>query len=135
MGIDTECIGSCQSNYHTITTTTKAAFSFESLKSQYYHLSCLFQRPVVGDQIVRDVILEHVRMNWLLTFNLLSISEACSWRSDSTRCYPGTCQNELAAKCQCTANFGGTHCHKSMIKTRIICNFCLVIFFISTGSI
>ena len=71
MGIDTECIGSCQSNYHTITTTTKAAFSFESLKSQYYHLSCLFQRPVVGDQTVPDVILEHVKMNWQLNVNVL----------------------------------------------------------------
>ncbi|CAG2215825.1 unnamed protein product [Mytilus edulis] len=38
--------------------------------------------------------------------------ETCSWRTDSTRCFPGTCADELAASCQCAANFSGTHCEK-----------------------
>ncbi|CAC5394622.1 unnamed protein product [Mytilus coruscus] len=36
--------------------------------------------------------------------------QACSWRKDSTRCYPGTCINEIAASCNCTEGFGGKHC-------------------------
>ncbi|XP_061189002.1 uncharacterized protein LOC133197151 [Saccostrea echinata] len=41
-----------------------------------------------------------------------SCQVACSWRSDSTRCYPGICQDELAANCNCSTGFTGTHCEK-----------------------
>ncbi|XP_071123148.1 uncharacterized protein [Mytilus edulis] len=50
--------------------------------------------------------------------------KACSWRSDSTRCYPGTCSNELAANCQCAANFGGTHCENIQDTPAIEYNHC-----------
>ncbi|XP_046571088.1 LOW QUALITY PROTEIN: uncharacterized protein LOC124279320 [Haliotis rubra] len=36
--------------------------------------------------------------------------EACSWRPDSTGCYPGTCQEELASNCNCSSGFSGTNC-------------------------
>ncbi|VDI52160.1 Hypothetical predicted protein [Mytilus galloprovincialis] len=39
--------------------------------------------------------------------------KACSWRTDSTRCYPGTCTNELFSGCVCADNFSGTHCENS----------------------
>eukprot|EP00105_Crassostrea_gigas_P033283 XP_011456606.1 PREDICTED: teneurin-3-like [Crassostrea gigas] len=39
--------------------------------------------------------------------------KACSWRSDSTRCFPGTCTDGLASKCQCSAGFTGHHCEQS----------------------
>ncbi|XP_076113973.1 uncharacterized protein LOC143082259 [Mytilus galloprovincialis] len=39
-----------------------------------------------------------------------SCQKTCSWRTDSTRCYPGTCADELSANCQCADNFSGTHC-------------------------
>ncbi|XP_071123054.1 uncharacterized protein [Mytilus edulis] len=42
----------------------------------------------------------------------ISCKKTCSWRTDSTRCFPGTCADELAASCQCAANFSGTHCEK-----------------------
>lgn len=48
-------------------------------------------------------------------FFKLIFTEACSWRADSTRCYPGTCADELSANCQCAANFEGTHCEKSRL--------------------
>ncbi|CAG2251380.1 unnamed protein product [Mytilus edulis] len=50
--------------------------------------------------------------------------KACSWRSDSTRCYPGTCSNELAANCQCAPNFGGTHCENIQDTPAIEYNHC-----------
>ncbi|CAG2185452.1 unnamed protein product [Mytilus edulis] len=36
--------------------------------------------------------------------------KACSWRSDSTRCYPGYCDEQLASKCRCTRGFSGIQC-------------------------
>ena len=42
--------------------------------------------------------------------------EACSWRKDSRRCYPGTCANETVGCCKCLDGFGGRHCETS--KTR-----------------
>jgi hypothetical protein len=43
------------------------------------------------------------------------IIEACSWRSDSTRCYPGVCANEIVESCSCTSglvssNFWSLYC-------------------------
>ncbi|CAG2236358.1 unnamed protein product [Mytilus edulis] len=37
-------------------------------------------------------------------------NKACSWRSDSTRCYPGLCDEKLASKCRCTRGFSGIQC-------------------------
>ena len=45
--------------------------------------------------------------------DICSSPEACSWRSDSTRCYPGSCGNELASRCACAQGFSGTHCQTS----------------------
>nr|XP_034301655.1 uncharacterized protein LOC105322112 [Crassostrea gigas] len=50
--------------------------------------------------------------------------KACSWRSDSTRCYPGTCSNELASQCTCTKGFTGTHCQTMTEKANILENEC-----------
>ncbi|XP_046575805.1 uncharacterized protein LOC124283822 [Haliotis rubra] len=36
--------------------------------------------------------------------------KACSWRPDSTWCYPGTCQEELASNCICSLGFSGSNC-------------------------
>ncbi|XP_048259382.1 uncharacterized protein LOC125384385 [Haliotis rufescens] len=36
--------------------------------------------------------------------------KACSWRQDSTWCYPGTCEDELASNCTCAAGFSGPNC-------------------------
>jgi hypothetical protein len=43
------------------------------------------------------------------------IIEACSWRSDSTRCYPGVCTNEIVETCNCTSGFGGYQCDTSKV--------------------
>ncbi|CAG2198378.1 unnamed protein product [Mytilus edulis] len=37
-------------------------------------------------------------------------TEACSWRSDSTRCFPGNCIDEIVETCNCTSGFGGNQC-------------------------
>ncbi|ESO86108.1 hypothetical protein LOTGIDRAFT_176918, partial [Lottia gigantea] len=37
--------------------------------------------------------------------------KACSWRPDS-RCYPGTCRDELFSNCDCSDGFAGTHCNR-----------------------
>ncbi|XP_067661298.1 uncharacterized protein [Haliotis asinina] len=47
---------------------------------------------------------------FLLTSNKKSCTKACSWRSDSTRCYPGTCKGEYASNCSCSSGFTGKHC-------------------------
>ncbi|XP_046557198.1 uncharacterized protein LOC124266448 isoform X2 [Haliotis rubra] len=39
-----------------------------------------------------------------------SCIQACSWRSDSTRCYPGTCRNEYASNCACSSGVTRNHC-------------------------
>jgi hypothetical protein len=41
--------------------------------------------------------------------------EACSWRTDSRRCYPGTCADETVGSCKCLDGFGGRHCETSKI--------------------
>lgn len=50
----------------------------------------------------------------LVTIIFLS-KEACSWRNDSTRCYPGECEHELAANCKCSKGFTGRHCEISKL--------------------
>ncbi|ESO88672.1 hypothetical protein LOTGIDRAFT_165458 [Lottia gigantea] len=37
--------------------------------------------------------------------------KSCSWRPDS-RCYPGTCRDELFSNCYCSVGFTGTHCNR-----------------------
>ncbi|XP_021356985.1 uncharacterized protein LOC110452658 [Mizuhopecten yessoensis] len=44
------------------------------------------------------------------TDNQKSCKQACSWRSDSTRCYPGKCSAETSASCVCMQGFTGHHC-------------------------
>ncbi|XP_069133969.1 uncharacterized protein [Argopecten irradians] len=44
------------------------------------------------------------------TDNRKSCKKACSWRSDSTRCYPGKCSSETADSCVCMQGFTGHHC-------------------------
>lgn len=48
-------------------------------------------------------------------YNFFPSKEACSWRSDSTRCYPGECEHELAANCKCSKGFTGRHCEISKL--------------------
>lgn len=50
-----------------------------------------------------------------LWYCLFSFSEACSWRPDSTRCYPGSCSTELSSSCTCSSGFGGIHCQNSKL--------------------
>ncbi|XP_078321865.1 uncharacterized protein LOC111103999 isoform X3 [Crassostrea virginica] len=49
--------------------------------------------------------------------------QACSWRSDSTRCYPGYCEGELAANCRCVQGFTGKHCEKMTEHADIVSNW------------
>ncbi|XP_046581225.1 uncharacterized protein LOC124288740 [Haliotis rubra] len=51
-----------------------------------------------------------------------SCIQACSWRSDSTRCYPGTCRNEYASSCACSSGFTGKHCQTITTKPTINSN-------------
>ncbi|XP_041351011.1 uncharacterized protein LOC121369994 [Gigantopelta aegis] len=46
--------------------------------------------------------------------------KACSWRSDSTRCYPGTCTGDgLVENCVCATGFYGYHCEKISDKPNL----------------
>ncbi|KAL8623239.1 hypothetical protein ACOMHN_062726 [Nucella lapillus] len=45
--------------------------------------------------------------------------KACSWRADSTRCYPGTCAGELVSRCSCSSGFTGHHCQQITAKPTI----------------
>ncbi|XP_048243311.1 uncharacterized protein LOC124141844 isoform X1 [Haliotis rufescens] len=51
-----------------------------------------------------------------------SCIQACSWRSDSTWCYPGTCRNEYASNCACSSGFTGRHCQTITAKPTINSN-------------
>ncbi|XP_046581226.1 uncharacterized protein LOC124288741 [Haliotis rubra] len=59
-----------------------------------------------------DGVVSHVpgHRAYLLTSNKKSCTQTCSWRSDSTRCYPGTCKGEYASSCSCSSGFTGQHC-------------------------
>ncbi|XP_076085327.1 uncharacterized protein LOC143056126 [Mytilus galloprovincialis] len=56
--------------------------------------------------------------------NKRKCQQACSWRTDSTRCFPGTCTNELASKCICNAYFSGRHCENIDNTPTILYNYC-----------
>lgn len=62
-----------------------------------------------------------------------SCQVTCSWRSDSTRCYPGTCQDELAANCNCSTGFSGTHCEKITEPVSVTYNEATLEFGISSS--
>ncbi|XP_078334035.1 uncharacterized protein LOC111124258 [Crassostrea virginica] len=50
--------------------------------------------------------------------------QACSWRPDSTRCFPGTCADDLASKCTCSPGFTGHHCEQIVTMAEILENEC-----------
>ncbi|XP_046552071.1 uncharacterized protein LOC124261758 [Haliotis rubra] len=56
---------------------------------------------------------------YVASFGNRSCIQACSWRSDSTRCYPGTCRNEYASNCACSSGFTGKHCQTITAKPAI----------------
>ncbi|XP_046557200.1 uncharacterized protein LOC124266449 [Haliotis rubra] len=56
---------------------------------------------------------------YVASFGNKSCIQACSWRSDSTRCYPGTCRNEYASHCACSSGFTGKHCQTITEKPAI----------------
>ncbi|XP_025086756.1 uncharacterized protein LOC112559635 [Pomacea canaliculata] len=49
-------------------------------------------------------------------------NKACSWRSDSTRCYPGSCSTERSSSCNCSSGFGGIHCQNIVSQADIVYN-------------
>jgi hypothetical protein len=56
--------------------------------------------------------------NWIcqrvhFVLQIYDYLEACSWRQDSRRCYPGTCADETVGSCKCLDGFGGHHCETS----------------------
>ncbi|XP_046365956.1 uncharacterized protein LOC124141846 [Haliotis rufescens] len=59
--------------------------------------------------------------------------QACSWRSDSTWCYPGTCRNEYASNCACSSGFTGKHCQT--ITTKPMINFNILRLTASNGDV
>ncbi|XP_067663316.1 uncharacterized protein [Haliotis asinina] len=56
---------------------------------------------------------------YLASYNRRSCKQTCSWRGDSTRCYPGTCRNEYASNCACSSGFTGKHCQTITMKPTI----------------
>ncbi|ESO88609.1 hypothetical protein LOTGIDRAFT_165393 [Lottia gigantea] len=49
-------------------------------------------------------------------------TKACSWRPDSSRCFPGICKDDLYANCNCSNGFTGNHCEKIMAKPEMLYN-------------
>ncbi|ESO83749.1 hypothetical protein LOTGIDRAFT_168990 [Lottia gigantea] len=49
-------------------------------------------------------------------------NKGCSWRSDSSRCYPGTCKDQLFSNCNCSDGFTGNHCEKIVTKAEMLYN-------------
>ncbi|XP_055958832.1 uncharacterized protein LOC126829498 [Patella vulgata] len=54
--------------------------------------------------------------------NKKACDKACSWRSSSTPCYPGSCPTELANSCRCTSGFTGTRCERITVRPNILEN-------------
>ncbi|XP_071088930.1 uncharacterized protein [Haliotis cracherodii] len=48
--------------------------------------------------------------------------EACSWRSDSTWCYPGTCTEEYTSNCVCSSGFTERLCQTMKSRPSILYN-------------
>lgn len=67
---------------------------------------------IIGTKVFCVIYNVYIELNITSTF---FSKEACSWRSDSTRCYPGKCEQELAANCKCSKGFTGRHCEISKL--------------------
>ncbi|CAC5421225.1 unnamed protein product [Mytilus coruscus] len=61
---------------------------------------------------------------YISSFDKRTCQKACSWRIDSTRCFPGMCTDELASKCKCNATFSGRHCENIDNTPTILYNYC-----------
>ncbi|ESO94429.1 hypothetical protein LOTGIDRAFT_175429, partial [Lottia gigantea] len=48
---------------------------------------------------------------YIISEDKRTCNKACSWRPDS-RCYPGSCRDELFSNCNCSDGFTGTHCNR-----------------------
>ncbi|KAK7500608.1 hypothetical protein BaRGS_00008183, partial [Batillaria attramentaria] len=59
---------------------------------------------------------------YMVSSDRRACNQACSWRSDSTRCYPGTCSSEVSSSCACSTGFTGRHCQTITTKSDIIYN-------------
>ncbi|CAC5370730.1 unnamed protein product [Mytilus coruscus] len=57
-------------------------------------------------------------------FDKTKCQQACSWKTDSTRCFPGNCIDELASQCTCADNFSGHHCENIDNTPTIEYNHC-----------
>ncbi|XP_071084119.1 uncharacterized protein [Haliotis cracherodii] len=68
---------------------------------------------------------------YVASSNKKSCIKTCSWRSDSTWCYPGTCRNEYASNCACSSGFTGKTCQTITAKPTI--NFNLLRLTSSNG--
>lgn len=71
------------------------------------------------DGVVRDLPYYQA---YIRSDNLKRCEQACSWRSDSTRCFPGYCDEGLAVNCKCVTGFTGKHCEKMTEKANILSN-------------
>ncbi|ESO88616.1 hypothetical protein LOTGIDRAFT_234474 [Lottia gigantea] len=59
---------------------------------------------------------------YLISADKRLCKKACSWRPDSSRCYPGTCKDELFSNCDCSDGFTGNHCEKITTIPNILYN-------------
>ena len=59
---------------------------------------------------------------FLILLWLMVLAELCSWRDDSTFCFPGTCGNSCeATECTCAPNFGNTS--NNCMDSKCVINF------------
>ncbi|XP_076086955.1 uncharacterized protein LOC143057529 [Mytilus galloprovincialis] len=56
---------------------------------------------------------DNIRYERAYKYNTITIAceKTCSWRPDSTRCFPGYCSDEYADTCVCTEGFGSPSSH------------------------
>ncbi|CAG2190381.1 unnamed protein product [Mytilus edulis] len=71
---------------------------------------CQYCDGEISDNLFWRAYTRHKDVNGNEDRHFKNCIQTCSWRTDSTRCYPGTCGKEISTSCKCLDGFGGHHC-------------------------
>ncbi|XP_067680773.1 uncharacterized protein [Haliotis asinina] len=104
-----ECLSSDSRYFHALSSSKRQCYRCQHIENCHIE-----ECPCNGCQVCsrcEGVVMEEAgKRAYAISADRKYCRKACSWRPDSTWCYPGVCQEELASNCICSPGFSGPNC-------------------------